>query len=48
MEEDVVKLYLGIRHCLEGTSNGRVPAVTKITEMDAAILEELRLKSSVP
>jgi hypothetical protein len=45
-DEDVVKVYLAVRHCLKGTSKVRESAVTKISDKDAAKLEELRLKSS--
>jgi hypothetical protein len=41
-EEDVAKLYLGVRYSLEGTGN-----MTKISEVDGATLEELQLKSSI-
>jgi hypothetical protein len=37
----------GVRHCSKETSNVRELAVTKISEIDAAKLEELWLKSSV-
>jgi hypothetical protein len=44
----VVKLYLGVRRCLKGTSNVRERAVTKVSEIYADKLEELRFKSSFP
>jgi hypothetical protein len=47
-DRDVMKLYTRVSRCLKGTSNGGEPAVTRISEIDAAKLEELRLKSSIP
>jgi hypothetical protein len=47
-DEDVMKLYLCLRHGLKGISCVREAAVTKISEIEATTMEHLRLKSPIP
>jgi hypothetical protein len=33
-DEDLVKLSVGVRHCLKGSSNVKEPAVTKLSQRE--------------